>query len=194
MAKAKQLYPLASDFMTYHGNVLFWTGIFTLICAFLGSTIIRSYGWFAAAIVTPLMTVIAGIIFFGSLIFEEHVALFISHFLSYSTLNIIVFMGGVQNVLAKGSKYSLFDTTKEMAYIPLDNEMKTKGKAAVEVMGMKVGKSAAAVTQFIIFTSLPNCRYDDIVDFLAAAFFVVTIVWIYGVIALSKHYDFLLKK
>merc|ERR1711981_1433617 len=62
-----------------------------------------------------------------------------------------VLVGTVQNVGTKATKYGMFDPTKEMAYIPLDAEQKTKGKAAIDVIASRMGKSGGSlIQQFLI--------------------------------------------
>jgi len=62
-------------------------------------------------------------------------------------LFLAVLFGTIQNIMSKAAKYSLFDPTKEMAYIPLDQESKVKGKAAIDVVGARLGKALGSGTQ-----------------------------------------------
>lgn len=193
-AKVKELYPSTEDFMKYQGEVLFWTGVSAFIFAFLGSAIIRRLGWLFGAILTPVIIGLVGGIFFVSVVMEDRLESFFSTLSSVPVLTIIILIGALQNIFGKGVKYSLFDTTKEMVYIPLDTEMKIKGKAAVDVVGTKIGKSLGSILPFVTFTLFPSAKYDDIAGFLLSVFAIVCLVWIYAVYLLSCEYKNLLSK
>ncbi|MEY3196741.1 MAG: hypothetical protein RLZZ59_107 [Pseudomonadota bacterium] len=192
-SKARELYPEQRDFMAYMGRMMIWLGCFVLFCSVIGSTIIRRFGWFCAAVITPVMTLIAGSMFFTFAEFQDALPQLLMGLVTASPLMIIVFIGATQNVLLKGVKYSIFDATKEMVYIPLDDELKTKGKAAVDVIGTKIGKSLGAFMQFITFTLFPGAGYNDIILFLLAVFVIICVGWIFAAASLSRHYKRLLE-
>ena len=188
MSKARELYPTTNEFMIYQGNVLFGTGVSTLCFAVLGSTVIRRLGWAWAAVITPAMMMLVGGLFFAGVVAQDQLEGMFASMGNMSALAIIVLLGALQNIFGKGAKYSIFDATKEMAYIPLEDEMKTKGKAAVDVLGTKLGKSCGAMVQFITFTIFPSAHYEDIAGFLMVLFIIVCIAWIVSVLGLAKQY------
>jgi ADP/ATP carrier protein family len=192
MSKARELHNSINEFMAYQGGVFFWTGTFTLICALSGNTIIKKFGWYGAAVLTPLSTFLIGGLFFLFVVFGNQMNMMFDMTLT-TPLAIIVFIGSLQNIFIKGTKYSLFDTTKEMAYIPLNDELKTKGKAAVDVVGTKIGKSSGALLQFATFTIWPAASYGDIAHVLMMCFLVICLGWMWGVKSLAKNYQKLLK-
>ena len=58
-------------------------------------------------------------VFFALILFNDALVPMITS-LGTTPLMLAVFVGAAQNIISKGSKYSLFDPCKEMAYIPLD--------------------------------------------------------------------------
>jgi AAA family ATP:ADP antiporter len=50
-------------------------------------------------------------------------------------------------VFSRGAKFSLFKPAEEMVYIGLDDESRTKGKAAIDVVGAQSGKSIGSMLQ-----------------------------------------------
>jgi AAA family ATP:ADP antiporter len=115
----------------------------------------------------------------------------ISESMSITPTDIIfyaVIVGAIQNVLSKAIKHSLFDSTKEMAYIPLDEELKTKGKAAADVIGGRLGKSGGAIIQQIMLSFVYGSTLLDLATPLFVFFVMIMIVWLYATIGLGRAF------
>ena len=86
-------------------------------------------------------------------------------------------------MFARSSKFSLFDPAKEMVYIEMSKEEKSKGKAAVDVMGSQVGKSGASfMAQAMLLTlgSIPAAMPT-----IFGVFTVICLAWLRAVAGLN---------
>lgn len=184
-AKLHELYPNKNDYTSYMLNFQSWQGAAAIVFMIIGSNILRRVKWGTAAVFTPVMILFTGLIFFGFIFFGNSVEAM--GIIAASPLIIATTVGMIQNVLSKATKYSLFDSTKEMAYIPLDDELKTKGKAAVDVVGGRLGKTGGGVIQSSFF--LLGFTFQTALPWFAAVFFVIVILWIVAVQSLNKQYQ-----
>lgn len=179
-------YPNPNDYSAFMGKFSFMTGAATIVMLFIGGYIIRKKGWGFAAMVTPTVLLVTGALFFAFVIFRENLGGYIA-MMGTTPLMLAVIFGMMQNILSKSTKYSLFDPTKEMSYIPLDQESKVKGKAAIDVVGARLGKSGGAFVQqglVIVFGTVAA-----ITPYVAVTMFAVMCVWMIAVRSLSKQYN-----
>jgi AAA family ATP:ADP antiporter len=146
------------------------------------------FRWFTAAVITPFLLLLLGGLFFAFVLFSANLGAFLTRFGVTSVLMAVLF-GAAVNIIVKSTKYALFDLTKEMAYIPLDEEMKVKGKAVVDVLGGRLGKSGGAGFQTVLFMLMPGATYFQIAPFVAGAFILVCGVWIVAVRGLSRRIE-----
>lgn len=182
----KLQYPHPNDYSAFMGMFSKYTGMATIVMLFVGGYIIRRLGWGFAAMVTPVVLFVTGGLFFGFVIFRDNLAGYIA-MLGTTPLMLAVVFGMMQNIMSKSTKYSLFDPTKEMSYIPLDQESKVKGKAAIDVVGARLGKSGGAFIQqaLVIFLGTVSA----ITPYVAIAMGLIMILWFIAVRSLSKQYN-----
>jgi len=72
-----------------------------------------------------------------------------------------------------------------MAYIPLDDELKTKGKAAVDVIGGRAGKAGGAFVQNMLLIAFATKDVVSIAPLTFGVFAIVGVAWLYAVKVLS---------
>lgn len=185
-SRLRAAYPDPNSYSAFMGNFSSATGMVTFVMMLVGRFIFRKFGWGVAAYVTPLVLGATGVGFFSLILFSETVSPFIAA-LGTTPLIAAVMIGAAQNILSKSSKYSLFDPCKEMAYIPLDVEQKSKGKAAIDVIGNPLGKSGGSFIQQILIFSLGSLAAST--PYLAAILFAVIALWLSAARSLDKQFS-----
>lgn len=184
-SKLKAAFPDPNSYSTFMGNFSSATGVVTLLMMLMGRVIFKKFGWGVAAQITPITLLSTGIAFFALTMFPAFFAPLTGKF-GVSPLMLAVYIGAAQNILSKGAKYSLFDPCKEMAYIPLDSESKTKGKAAVDVIGGVMGKSGGSFLQQILIAVFGSLQAST--PYLGASLGAIILAWINSARSLNKQF------
>jgi len=184
----KRLYPDASDYNAYMGQVMIAMAILASVAGLLTtSKAIQRYSWTACALVPTAVVAITGMAFFHFAAFPNHGLTWIVAALNVTPLVLCVTLGSIQNCFSRASKYTFFDATKEIAFIPLSNESKLKGKAAIDGVGSRLGKSGgSAIHQGLI---LMCSSLSAAIPYVAGIFLVIIFIWALSAISLGKRFD-----
>jgi len=188
------IYPTPNDFNAYIGKVLKWLGFLsTFIAIFVSGNMIRKMGWTFSALITPVALLITGVFFFGILLFKENPLLVKwSAILGFTPLALGVFFGTVQNVFSRACKYTLFDATKEISFIPLSSESKFKGKAAIDGVGSRLGKTGGSIIHGFLLMLFGSVSLST--PFVGIFVLLVVLGWIAAVQSLGRQFNRLTKQ
>jgi ATP:ADP antiporter, AAA family len=186
--QVKIAFPDMNDYNMFMGQFSTWTGFITILLMVVGNNILRKLSWTKAAILTPIMVLVTSSIFFF-FVWNGTKSTPFAPLMGTTVVLVAVIIGQIQNVLSKGTKYSLFDSTKQMAYIPLDQEAKVKGQGAVEVIGGRAGKSGGAFIQSTLLAIIGgSVSLASLTFILGPLVIIICAMWIAAVFGLGRKF------
>lgn len=143
-----KLYPDPSSYSSYLGSIMIFVGIIsTLLTIFVTRPTLKKYGWTKTALLTPLIALVTGGLFFFAIF-------------GAFPLEWIAFLGSMHIALSSAGKYTLFEPTKEMAFIPLSSREKLYGKAVIDGVGARLGKTSSSLiyqSMLMVFPTISAC-------------------------------------
>lgn len=185
----RALYPQPNDFNAYMSHITSITGVIsTLTSLLISGQLIRRFSWTASALITPIILLATSIPFFF-FFFERHTTIGVLSLLGTSPAALVVLFGSMQNCFSRAAKFTLFDGTKEMAFIPLSLSEKIKGKAAIDGVCSRLGKSGGSLIHqvlLIIFTTIAASAH-----IIAGILCLMILVWIGAIVSLGKQFTLL---
>ncbi len=185
--EVKSLYPSPCDYNAYMGGVKIWIGtVATFASLFISGNSVRKFGWTFTALLTPLVFVITSAGFFSFYFIKDQPVPITALIQGMTPLALVVFFGSAQNVLSRAAKYTVFDATKEMAFVPLSAECKLKGKAAIDGVCSRFGKSGGSLIHQSLLVSFAS--FADSAPYVAAILFSVILVWMAAIRILGRKF------
>ena len=173
-----QILNLCSSPASYNAmmaNVQIWSGLTSAVFFLAAPAVFHFFGWFGAAVTTPIVLATGGTVY-----------LLASSTWSANPVTAlpIAILGSSIYIFMKAAKFSLFKPSEEMVYINLDQDSKTAGKAAVDVLGAQAGKAGGSCVQqmfLLCYQSLAGAMLP-----LISLHCAMVSIWLVAVRALSK--------
>src|SRR3989344_1986719 len=186
-SQVKELYqnPLAIEY--YFSKITIYMGFLIFFIGFFGAGFVRRFSWRCSALITPIVMVVTAILFFIVTLWQESLAT-VAQILSMPPLVFAVWVGQIHNLSSRSCKYSFFAATREMAFIPLDAELKVKGKAAVDILSGRVGKVGGSVVQSFLLSIPALATQLAIAPYLLGFVLAVFFIWVISINLLNKEF------
>ena len=176
------LYPTEAEYSIFMSVQSFCIGTGCLIFGFLVPVLLQK-SWQTAALATPVIMAVSAIPFFLLTIFNtSHILLFEGVAINLIACGAVA--GFFSNAISKSAKYTLFDVSKELAFIPLDSEEKYKGKAAIELIVSRLGKSGSSFIQQFMIAILGSLAAA--MPWLLGMFLIILLCWFFSIRKLSR--------
>lgn len=184
-------YDTRSAYLSYYSYFTFYKGSLSLLANLGGVYLLRRYGWFAIAMITPILC-----IFTVNTFIAHNAGLLPTSFLDSLQLldsNYTMMWVAVYGMIATyAAKYAFFDTTQQMAWIPLPEDIRTSGKAAADGMGGRMGKSGsgAILSGLLAITAVESSTNDmlTIAPYLIIITALISTLWLWSMLKLSVSY------
>ncbi len=192
----KLAFPTEIEYNMVMGGLSTATGAIAVLFMLVGSNLLRMFSWRTCAMITPGILILGIVTFFAVIFYNNShlpegmdIMTAIQHGHIHRELIVFaVLLGLGVNAFGKAVKYSLFDPTKEMSYIPLDHELKTKGKAAVDVIAGRGGKSLGAYIQMGLLSIFSGQALYMLVPIIAPIAIGIVILWIMSIFKLNVRF------
>jgi len=165
-------YPDPNDLNSYMNGITVITGLLSsLLTLLVCRPSLKRFGWTFTALITPIVALLTGSLFFGAILYTTF-------------LPLVVLLGSLHICLSFSSKYTLLDPTKELAFIPLESELRLTGKAVIDGVGSRLGKASSSFLfqcLLMIFPSISACA-----PFLSIFLIFIAFVCIMNIRVLGK--------
>lgn len=185
-----ELYPSPADYNLYMSHVTSMIGmVATLTALFISGNSIRKCGWTFTAMLTPATLLITSIGFFAFFFAKGDMYDIVLQLFGATPLAIVVFFGSAQNVLSRAAKYTVFDATKEMAFVPLSSEDQLKGKPAIDGVCSRLGKSGGSVIHQSLLLAFSTITASA--PYVAMFLLAIITIWIVATRVLGKQFALL---
>jgi AAA family ATP:ADP antiporter len=181
------LHPGPVAYAAFLGDTAMWTGVSTALMMVASPLLFDMMGWAGVASATPNIMLIGGIPFFIACVLYS----FGGSALAAGMISLkgLVIGGALLHVFSRGAKFSLFKPSEEMVYIGLDDESRTKGKAAIDVVGAQSGKSIGSILQQFLLIFVTGGSVAGIIPVLGLCFVTMLGQWKRSIRDLADHGD-----
>jgi AAA family ATP:ADP antiporter len=177
------------------GTLAMTIGYLSICFLPIGYIILARCRWLTAAFIPPILTLFMGLLFFSIILYTDSMDP-ATPFMGTTLSKVIIWIGYVSG--RSQMFLGLFYATLLIAYIPLNENLKTKGRAIVELILAGGIKSLAmfVVNSLIMSTTLTSgmIQFRRFTPAAIILLILMIIIWIFCVRSLGKRFEILGKE